>query len=189
MGKQDIVDRIISDAEAEAESIIAAAEETAARIIAEAEARAESDMKELCAAVEAKAKSISDGRAATARLDGQKILLGEKRKVIDGVYERAEKRLAAMSKSDCLAFTEKLLNGYAEEGDEIIFADGFPCAEEVSKLKTVKERKLKITFGRTDIKGGFVLCGRISDKDLSYAALLAADREEHEAEIAAELFN
>ena len=41
---------------------------------------------------------------------------------------------------------------------------------------------------RAEIGGGFVLRGKTSDKDLSYGALLAADREEHQAEIAAELF-
>ncbi len=188
MGKQEILDRIISDAEAEAEEVISAARQEASRIIAEANARAESDMKELCAAVEAKAKSICEGKAATARLDGAKILLGEKRKVIDEAYSRALNRLSAMSMEDCLAFTRKLLEKYAEEGDEMIFADGFPCAEEVSKLKIVKDKKLKITFGKTDISGGFVLCGKTSDKDLSFAAILDADRAEHEAEIAAELF-
>lgn len=188
MGKQDIVDRIISDAEAEAEAIISAAREEAAHIIAEATDRAENDMKELCQAVDAKVKSISDGKAATARLDGAKILLGEKRKVIDEVYVRALKQLSAMGARDYLAFTQKLLVKYAEDGDEIIFSDGFPCAEEVSKLDVVKDRKLKITFGKTNVSGGFVLCGKNSDKDLSFAALLAADRAEHEAEIAAELF-
>lgn len=189
MSKQDIVDRILSDARAEAEAVLATAEESAARILAEAERRAESEMQATRAAVEAKCKSVKDGKAASARLDGAKILLGEKRGVIDALYASALDKLRAMKPKDCLALTERLLKEYAEEGDEIVFADGFPCPSEVSALQVVKDRKLKITFGGADFVGGFVLRGKTSDKDLSYGALLAADRAEHEAEIAVELFN
>lgn len=188
MSKQDIVDRILSDATAESEAVIAAAKESAAEILARANALAESEMAATRAAVEAKAKSITDGKAASARLDGAKILLGEKRRALDVVYERAAKKLSAMSRRDCLAFTESLLNRYAEEGDEIVFADEFGYAAEVSEMKVVKEKKLKISFGSAKIDGGFLLRGVKSDKDLSFGALLAADRAEHEAEIAAELF-
>lgn len=188
MGKQDIVDRIISDASVEAEAIIAAARESAEKIISEARSRAESEMEETRVQVAAKVKSIADGKAASARLDGAKILLGEKRRVIDSVYERAAKKLGSMDAKSYLALTRELLERFAEEGDEIVFAGGFPCTAEVSKLKVVSDRKLKITFGAADIDGGFVLRGAKSDKDLSFGALLAADRAEHEAEIAAEIF-
>lgn len=36
-----------------------------------------------------------------------------------------------------------------------------------------------------EIDGGIFLKGKISDKDLSYGALLALDREEYQAKIAA----
>jgi vacuolar-type H+-ATPase subunit E/Vma4 len=124
-------------------------------------------------------------------LDGAKILLAEKRAVIDDVYARAAKQLGEMNEHDLLSMTKKLLEEYAEDGDEIVFADGYPCVKQVSTLDVVKDRHLKITFvgkvgGKVD--GGFMLCGKTSDKDLSFAALLAADRAQHETEIAAELF-
>ncbi len=37
--------------------------------------------------------------------------------------------------------------------------------------------------------GGFILKGKSCDKDVSYGAMLAADREERVAEIAAQLFS
>lgn len=188
MGKQEIVDRILSDAAAEAEGVISAAEDSAAKILAEAEARAAEEMQSLRASVEAKAAGIADGMAATARLDGAKILLAEKRKVIDGIYACAARKLAAMEKKECLALAERLLREHAEEGDEIIFAEGYPCAAEVTQLRVFQEKKLTVGFGSASIDGGFLLRGKKSDKDLSYGALLAADRAEHEAEIAAEIF-
>jgi V/A-type H+-transporting ATPase subunit E len=187
MGKQDIVDRILSDASEEAEGIISEAEEVAARILSDARDGAEREMQNLRVETEAKVNAILAGKQATARLDGAKILLAEKRAVIDDVYARAAKELLSLSASDCLAMTERLLKSYAEEGDEVIFAHNFPCVKEASELSVVKQKHLKITFGGK-MGGGFILCGKTADKDLSFAALLAADRAEHEAEIGAEIF-
>ncbi len=188
MGKQDIVDRIISDANSEAEAICAAAEKTVTEIITEAERRAESEMLATRKAVDERVRSLKEGRAASARLDGAKIMLAAKRRVIDGIYAKAAERLFAMSVKDCLLLTEKLLVAYAEEGDEILLAEKYPCAAEVAKLKVVAQRSLKLVAGGAEIDGGFILRGKYADKDLSYSALLAADRAEHEAEIAAEIF-
>jgi V/A-type H+-transporting ATPase subunit E len=188
MSKQDIIDRIISDAEGEANAIIAEAEETAARIITEAKDAADRQMNEVKVQTSAKAKSIVAGKQATARLESSKIMLAEKRKVIDDVYDKAAQGLKGLSREDCLTLTDKLLNKYAEEGDEIVFADSFPCVKEVHNLPVVQGKKLKISFGNNAVDGGFILCGKNCDKDLSFAALLAADREKNEADIAAEIF-
>jgi V/A-type H+-transporting ATPase subunit E len=188
MGKQDIIDRIISDAQSEADDIIAEANGVAERVREQAKADAEREMNELKGQVELKAQSIIAGKQAMARLEGAKIKLAEKRKVLDEVYAKAANNLKQMASIDCLKMTEALLISYAEEGDEIRFADGFPCVKEVADLAVVKNKKLKISFGNKGIDGGFVLCGKTCDKDLSYSALLAADREANEAEIAANLF-
>lgn len=189
MGKQEIVDRILADAAAEADEIIAVARESAARLIAEAEARAEGEMQETRRQTEAKAAAISEGKAAAARLDGAKILLGEKRRALDAIYGKAAEKLASMSVKSYLALADKLISEYAEEGDEIVFAKGFPCAPEVFRLKAVSDKKLKMSFKAADIDGGFMLLGKTADKDLSFGALLAGDRARHEAEIASQIFN
>ena len=43
-------------------------------------------------------------------------------------------------------------------------------------------------FAGVKIDGGLYLAGKTADKDLSFDALLKADREENESRIAAELF-
>jgi len=189
MSKEAILERIISDAQAAAESAVSDAENKAAQIIAEAEERAERDKKGTLAVIAEKRKAILDGKSATARLDSAKILLAEKRRVIDTVYSAALEKLKNMPQKDAVKFAEALLCAYAEEGDEIVFAANFRFKEQVLKLPVVSEKKLKTTGKTADISGGFVLTGKDSDKDLSYAALLAYDREERQAEIAAKLFS
>lgn len=189
MSEQAIVERIISDAHAEAEEIIKEAENKAADTVAEASLRAERNKKGTEAEVKERVKGIFDGKAAAARLDCAKIMLGEKRGVIDGIYSRALGQLIELNKTDALYLAEKLLTAYAEEGDEIVFAENYKYAQDVLKLSVVKEKNLKASSERGKFDGGFILCGKSSDKNLSYGALLAADREVNQAEIALHLFN
>ena len=188
MGGQAIVERIISDAQAEAEEIIAEEKKKAADTVAKAAERAERNRQGTEAEVKVKTDGILDGKAATARLDCAKIALAEKRGVIDEVYARALGGLVGAGKAETLYLAGRLLNAYAEDGDEIIFADNFRYAQEVAKLDAVREKHLKISAKKADIDGGFILSGKNSDKNLSYGALLAADREVYQSEIAAEIF-
>lgn len=189
MNEQAIVERIISDAEKEAQAIIDEAEERAKATVAEANTRAERNRRGTEAEVKAKAESIFDGKAAAARLDGAKILLGEKRGVIDEVYARALGKLLELSEKETLYLCGRLLDDHAEEGDELVFAENFRYAQAVSALPQVKEKKLKVSSKRAKLDGGFMLCGKNSDKNLSYGALLSMDREEKQSEIASVIFN
>lgn len=188
MGKQEIIERILADAETEAAEILRSANVRAEEIISAANARADEQRAEAQAEANARAKRILDGKAASARLDSAKIMLAEKRRVMDEIYARALKKLLEMKERDTLNLLERLLSEYAEEGDEIVFASNFAYAKGVAALPVIKERKLKISSERAQISGGCILRGALSDKDLSYAALLNADKEEYQAEIAAKLF-
>jgi V/A-type H+-transporting ATPase subunit E len=188
MGTQDIVERILFDARSEAAAIIEDAENKAAKTLAEASARAESFRQQTENEVAQKRKSIMEKRAADARLDGAKLLLKEKRKVVDTIYDEAHSRLLELSKEESLRLVASLLEAYAEEGDEIYFAKNFRYENEVEILPIVLEKKLCISSEKLPIDGGFVLKGKICDKDLSFKALLAADKDEYQAELARKIF-
>lgn len=188
MNEQAIVDRIISDAQKEAEAIIAEAERKAEETVSAASLNAERVKKGVQTEVKQKADGIFDGKSATARLDGAKILLGEKRGVIDQVYARALQGLNALKEGDAVYLANRLLSAYAEEGDEIVFAQNYSYKNSVGALPVVKEKGLKVCAKQADIDGGFILVGKNSDKDLSYGALLALDREQNQADIASRIF-
>ncbi len=189
MSKEAILERIISDAQAAADATVAEAEGRAAEIIAEAEARAARDRQGTSAIIAERSKAIADGKAAAARLDAAKVMLAAKRGVIDAVYARALEKLKALPQKDAVRLAEGLLLSYAEDGDELVFATNFAYKAQVLKLAVVAEKNLKNSGKTADIDGGFILIGKNSDKDLSYGALLALDREERQAEIAAKLFS
>lgn len=187
MGQEEIVNAILADAEEDARKIVAQAEEAAAAVRQAAESEAEKLIAETQAQTAMRAKAIADGKAATARLDGAKILLAEKRRVIASVYARAYEQLLALGEKECLALYGRLLEEYAREGDEIVIAPNFRYRAALEKLAVVGKRKLKIVPEGT-AEGGFFLRGKNADVDLTYAALLAQDREEHQSEIAYAIF-
>ena len=188
MSKESIVERIISDAEAERENLLAEAHKKAEADVAAANERAQRKFAGVQAETAQKVKAILEGKAASARLDGAKAELKEKRRVIDAVYDGALKKLCALDKEDSLKLAERLLKEYAEDGDEIAFASDYKFTQEVMKLDVAKKKKLKISHKGATVDGGFILLGKNSDKDISFAALLAADREQFQSDIAVKLF-
>ena len=85
MSKEAIVERIAADAAAEAEELLNAAARRAAEIVSAAEARAREERAEAAAEAEERGKRLREGRNAAARLDSAKILLAEKRRVLDEI--------------------------------------------------------------------------------------------------------
>ena len=185
---EDIVARILADADREAQDIIREAEGKAEEIFWRAQSQAAESRAEAEREVAAKAKSIADGKAAAARLDGAKVSLAEKRRVLDTVYKCALAALSALKKKESVALADRLLSTHAEEGDEIVFSSEYAYADEVVALPIVKKLGLTVSKKRLELGGGFMLRGKICDKDLSYPALIEADRAAHQAELAGELF-
>ena len=188
MGKEDIIGKILSDAEAEAEEIVRAAKARAGEISAAAEQRAAEERAEAEREVQERTERILSGKAAAARLDSQKIVLAERRRVLDEIYHRALGKLLNLGERDSLVLLERLLEENAEAGDEVVFAENFVYAAGAKDLPVVKKLGLTLSKKRANISGGCLLFGKKCDKDLSYASLLQADADAHQAEIAAKLF-
>ncbi len=193
MSVESIVERIRSDGKNEAEAILAAGKRKAEETENGAKAEAERLRRETESDVEKRAAAVAAHFAATARLDVKKIMLAARKKAVENVYAEAKKRLIDLGEEETLALFNRLLCLYAEEGDAVIFADGFRYAEGVKLLPVFAEKKLKAVsdgaaFAGVKIDGGLYLAGKTADKDLSFDALLKADREENESRIAAELF-
>lgn len=193
MSVESIVERIRSDGKNEAEAILAAGKRKAEETENGAKAEAERLRRETESDVEKRAAAVAAHFAATARLDVKKIMLAARKKAVENVYAEAKKRLIHLGEEETLTLFNRLLCLYAEEGDAVIFADGFRYTEGVKLLPVFAEKKLKAVsdgaaFAGVKIDGGLYLAGKTADKDLSFDALLKADREENESRIAAELF-
>lgn len=188
MGKQEIIDRIISDARASADSMIASATAKAEKLLAEAEARCSQEKAETERECQAFAADLFEKKAAAARLESAKVLLAEKRKVLDYIYAVALAKLKESSLQNPREFYGSLLEKYAEQGDVVYFAKDFAFVEEVSAAPVFAAKGLRIATEGADIDGGVLLIGEKADKDVSLKALIALDKERYLSQIAAEIF-
>lgn len=186
MSIQALTDRIRADAEAEAEEIIRTAKERAAEEVKLAETQAAREREKEEAAVAERIRAMDEGSAATVRLESKKIALAARRRVIDGIYDGALAKLNALGEKETLALFSRLLDEYAEEGDEVVLSEKF--AFPIGAEKIAEKKKLRLSRERAKINGGFILRGKFSDCDISYAALLERDREEYQSELARKLF-
>lgn len=188
MSIQKIVDKILSDANEEAIAIVGSAQDKSAKMLADSSLRAEKTREAVEKDTLEKVESIFEKRAADARLECAKIRLIEKRTVIDAVYALALQKLIALNKEDTLCMCKNLLEKYAETGDTVYFAENFKYGAEVERLPVCKEKGLRFAKERLAIDGGMKLVGEIADKDLSFGAMLATDKDAYQATLAKALF-
>lgn len=191
MSLESIVEKIRSDGRAEAEKLLAAGRRKADEIENSAKENAEKLRRETEADVQKRAQSIAERYAATARLDVKKIRLAARKKAVESVYAQAKKRLCLLNEEETLRLFNRLLCAYAEEGDKVIFADNFAYEKSVKLLPVFTQKKLSVVSAAqksVSIDGGMYLTGKTADKDLSFDALLKADAEENESNVASAIF-
>lgn len=185
--KSTIAQKIVEDARQDAQRTVAEAQAKADEIVESAQRTALEQKQALQAEVKVKCRDIADRKAALARLEGSKIALWAKYHVIEGVYERAMQKLVALPKEDAVKLVVNLLK-FANKGDKVYFAKGFAYAEEVKATPSVQKKNLTFAEEGADIQGGVIIEGATADQNLSFEALLAEDKNQYAAQIAAKLF-
>ena len=100
MSIQALTDRIRADAEAEADEIIRAARERAAEEVKQAETQAARAREKEEAAVAERIRAMDEGSAATVRLEGKKIALAARRRVIGKDCGEKEAEALARARED-----------------------------------------------------------------------------------------
>lgn len=188
-GKEAIVGRIIADAEKEASARIAEAERRAAAQREEALREAEALLAEGKRAALREAEECVRRRETVAGLDERKLLLAARRGAVEKVLSEALALARGMKPKAYLAFLEKLISAYAEEGDAAELAADAPVTDkEFTSCKALAEKKLRFAGRNAALEGGLRLENNVCVKDLSFRALIEAERSTLEQEIAGALF-
>ena len=181
-GKENIINKILSDADAKCADILSAAEAQAQAIID----NAEQDIAQDRAALEQRLQSVAAerqrNRKATAELDAKKYMLSAKQQLISRCYELAYERIANMSEGSRLDLIGALIEKHAETGETVyvtqqdakgvtqIWLDGFD-----------KQLKLGSKYLKAD--GGVVLEGCGYEKDLTLHSVIKYLREQTESKV------
>lgn len=186
-GKENIIQRILADADSKCEYVLSDAEARAAEIIAAANQFVGDERKALEKRQELLAEEKRRNGLAAAQLAARKYRLQKKQELICECYNRALRELAQLSPDDVRQLATRLITAYAEQNEHVCiatrdegvitqqFLDGFNMG-------------LVLDEQRIDGDGGLLLWGEGYQKDLSLSRLVAYSRERTEAKLSAALF-
>lgn len=175
----DILERIDTDAGAEAAEILTAAEAEAARITAEAEATVARESAAALAAADGDAAIGAATLLANARLTSRDALLASKRVLAESALERAREALEALPDAEYL---ELIANGVAATcagGETLGIASA--DAKRLAKLPArLRELGCEVAFAAkpAPLSRGVLLTGDRVRVEVSPASLVADRREE-----------
>lgn len=189
-GKEAIIEKILSDAREKAKEITdrslyekAMSEKATKEWVDKYISSQRAELKKDC-------KDLIERRKTLAELDRRKLILQAKQDIIGDVIEKTYAKLCALKKEDYLKFVLALIGRYAENGDKIILSsDRVLSVSDLEGSTVVKEKGLTISKEVGAFKGGVFLEGKLSDKDLTFRAMLEEEKEGLSAKITAELFD
>lgn len=195
MDAEPVLEKILSDAQADAEKIRKAAEAKQAEQQSQLdeqlrEYRKQTDMLAQRAGEEKRAHLL-----AAARMDSAKQLLAEKRKILDEVFVKAREQIENLSDEQYCELMAKLMLEAVETGDEEVVVDNKERRIDQKFIESINQQlaparkgNLKLSADRANLGGGFILKRSKVKNDVSIEVLLALARKELEIELAKELF-
>ena len=185
---KNITSKILKDAEAGKENILAAAEEEKNKILSKKASSANEIAQEILQKAEADAKSKKERVISSAKLKVRNNKLAAKQEIIDEVFEKSINKLTELSKEQFLNFVKNSILSMNLTGKQTLILNetGLKFVDELNK-----EVKATIALSKTagNFKGGFILENNGIEINSTYEALVSSLRDELEFEVAKVLFN
>ncbi|UCE99701.1 MAG: V-type ATP synthase subunit E [Planctomycetota bacterium] len=195
MEAEQVIEKILANAKAEADKIKSKAE----KIQAQEQAKLKEELTEYKKQSEILAqKAAKDKYAhllAAARMDLAKKFLAEKRKILDDLFNQARQQLQNLPDGEYRSFMTKLMLDAVETGDEEVIIDGGEKRIDHEFIKQINRQlgpsykhNLILSKEKVNLGGGFILKRGKIKNNLSFNVLLARARRELEIVLAKELF-
>ena len=195
MEAKEVVEKILSDAKAEAEKIKKQAEGKEAAEQAKLGEQLDKYKKQTEALAQKAGKDKKLHLLAAARMDIAKEYLVGKREMLDEVFAQAREKLQNLPDDDYRKLMTKLMVGAVETGDEEVIIDSNEARidqafiEQVNReLAPGQKGNLRLAKERQNLGGGFILRRGKIKNNLSIEVLLTQARKDLEIELAKELF-
>ena len=190
---KNITSKILKDAEAGKENILAAAEEEKRKVLSKKVSSANEIAKEILEKAEVEAKSKKERVISSAKLKVRNNKLAAKQEIINEVFEKSIDKLTTLSKEEFLSFLENTISSMNLTGRQtlILNKEGLKFVDSVFIDKLNKKINAEITLSETagNFKGGFILENNGIEINSTYEALVSSLRDELEFEVAKVLFN
>jgi V/A-type H+-transporting ATPase subunit E len=195
MEAQNVIDKILADAKAEAEKITIEAKDKDSAEQAKLSKQLDEYRRQTEILADRAAKDEKSHILAAARMEIAIEFLAEKRKILDDVFSRARRQLQNLPDDQYRNLVSKLLLESVQTGHEEVVVDKnenridqqlIELANQ--KLGSAGKGNLRLSQEKQDIDGGFILrSGRIKT-NVSFDVLFQRARKELEIELAKELF-
>ena len=198
MEAEQVVEKILTDAKAEAEKL----KKQAQGKEADEQARLTEQLEQYKKETEILAKKAGEDERshilAAARMDIAKQFLAEKRRILDEVFEQARQKLRNLPDEEYRNLCIKLMLNAVETGDEEVVIDKNEKRIDQDLINQINHQlssgdkntdNLKLSEQKQDIGAGFILKRGKIKTNVSIDVLLDQARKELEIELAKELFS
>jgi V/A-type H+-transporting ATPase subunit E len=195
MNAEQVVEKILSEANAEAEKIKAAAGEKCAQAEAALESQLADYEKETKVLAGQSGEDKKARMLATANMEGRKGYLAAKVALLDEVFQKVRQRIKELSDKEYESFIISLMINAIQSGDEEVVIGKEEKRINQELIKQINRKlgpgfkgNLHLSDDRADIDGGFILRRGKVQVNVSIEVLLAAARDKFEIELVEELF-
>lgn len=196
MGTEEVVEKILADARAEAEKIKNQADEK----LADEKAKFDEQLKEHKEKTKALADKLAKDKRlhllAAERMNIAKEQLAEKNKILDEVFDQAKQQLQSLPDEQYRRLIANLMIETVETGDEEVIIDSqekridADLIDQVnSKLGSDRKGNLKLADEKMPVGAGFILRRGKVKTNVSINVLLSRARNELEIDLAKDLFS
>lgn len=182
---QNIIDKILSDADTDAKAIIDEANKEADERINTAKAKAEKETAKLMAIAEEDAKKASSKEISSAQMTAKKMILAAKQEVISEVIKEAKEKLLTLSATEYKVIIIGMLErANVDKKSEVILSqkDKDAFGQELS------QRGYKVSDEVREIEGGFIVKNGDIEYNYSFESIISVEKEDIEQLTAQILF-
>jgi len=193
MEAKQVVDKILADAQAEAEKIKKQIKTNEAAEQAKLNEQLDEYKKQTDVLAKKAGEDEQSHILAAARMDIAKQLLAEKRKILDEAFEQARQQLRDLPDEEYRALFTKMMLETVETGNEEVIVDKNDNRINQDLIDQVNQKlssigNLKLSAQKQDIGAGFILKRGQIKTNVSLTVLLNQARKELEIDLAKELF-
>ena len=195
MEAEQVIEKILAEAKAEADKIKVEADKKDSDEQAKLneqldEYKKQTEILAQKAAAEKKAHLL-----AAARMQNAKDFLGEKMKILDEIFGRAQAQLGKLPDEKYCSMMRRLMLDAIETGDEEVIVDKNETRIDQNFIKQINrelgpdyKRNLRLSDQRDNLGAGFILRRGKIKTNVSIGVLMGQARKELEIELAKELF-
>ncbi|MGE5484601.1 MAG: V-type ATP synthase subunit E [Ignavibacteriales bacterium] len=197
MGLDKILEKVDSDARAEAARIEAQAKEQAQAMLRTAEEKGKALAAEIAEKARIQAEEQAKRITTLAGLDARRQGLDAKQRLVEQAFHEAESRLAGIPDAEYCDLIRKMLLDAVKTGDEEIILSKKDLSRitpsfiaEVNRQLAASGRNgaLKISGSTREMLGGFVLVDGKVESNNTFDVALRLKRDDLEPEVAGVLF-